>query len=338
MAEFMRIELEGLFACTRESGVPCEWQPLACERCMVEESLGRLVDRRWPDDHAIARALQIEAEVRDYEAVGRVDDILAADREERLLTPDERRLPPAERWTRSAERRDQLLPSAEFNDRAELASVAFENLVTLQSSPEFADAQQADLQALHAWHRRGGEPPELSPATTRQAKRRIAQRRRAATRTKTGEIRVSSTDRRRAPALLPPSYSKQLGRIRAEQDEHELRRLVRQLRHQARQRGLLPRDYDRRRKGGDLRQPGRTKSRSPWATQGSSDIARMLRQASRGTDREAAELRALRKAPELAPTDARRAHMEERFSTLSRKQMRRAAFRQSILRVEQGHP
>jgi hypothetical protein len=247
MAVFMRIELEGLTACSKaQPSDSCTWRPFfPCERCMVEDALGKPVDHRWPDDVAIAHALRIEAEFRDYEAVDRVNEILAADREERLLTPVERELAPAEKWRRSAERRDQLLRIAETNARTELASIAFETLVALQWTPDFTATQAADLRALHRWHRVGGDLPALSKATTKQAKSRMARRRGEAARTKPGEIRVSSTDRRRVLSL-PPSFSTQLGRLRSEQDERELRSLVRQLRHQAKQRGLLPGDYNRR--------------------------------------------------------------------------------------------
>jgi hypothetical protein len=248
MAVFLRIELEGLATCSKaQPSDPCTGEPFfPCERCLVEDALDRPVDHRWPDDLAIAHALQIEAEFRDYEAVDRVNEILAADREERLLAPAERELPPAEKWRRSAERRDQLLPSAEMNDRTEIASVAFETLAALQWTSGFTATQAADLDALHRWHRVGGDPPALSKATTKQAKRRVARRRREAARTRPGEIRTSSTDRRRVLSLTP-SFSTQLRRLRTEQDERELRSLVRQLRHQAKQRGRLPEDYDRRR-------------------------------------------------------------------------------------------
>ena len=247
MAVFMRIESEGLTACSKTwAADACTGEPLfPCERCMVEERLGTPVDSRWPDDLAIAHALQIEAEFRDYEAVDRAKDILAADLDGRLLTAEERGLGAAERWRRSAERRDQLLPSAETNDRTELASVAFETLVALQWTSVFTATQAADLRALHHWHRAGGDPPTLSATTTKQAKRRMARRRREAARTKPGEIRVSRIDRQRVLSLTP-SFSKQLGRLRNEQDPRELRNLIRQLRHQAKTRGLLPRDYNRR--------------------------------------------------------------------------------------------
>jgi hypothetical protein len=120
----------------------------------------------------------------------------------------------------------------------------------------------------------------------------------------------------------------QLGRLRTESDPSELRSLVRQVRHQAKRRGLLPGHYDRsHREHTDARQ-GRS-SGAAWQPQG--QTARKLRQASRGTDREAAELRELRRAPELAPTDPRRTRMGERFSVLSRKQLRRAAFRRATM-------
>ncbi len=122
IAVFMKIELEGLTACTKPKPAdPCAGTPFfPCERCLVEQRLRRPVDPRWPDDLAITHALQIEAEFRDYEAVERVKDILAADLDERLLTAKERELPTAEKWRRSADRREQLLPSAETNDRTEL--------------------------------------------------------------------------------------------------------------------------------------------------------------------------------------------------------------------------
>jgi hypothetical protein len=52
-----------------------------------------------------------------------------------------------------------------------------------------------------------------------------------------------------------------------------------------------------------------------------------LRHAERGMEREVAELRALRAAPELPHRDPRRLTFAERFSTLAAKQARRAAYR-----------
>jgi hypothetical protein len=60
-----------------------------------------------------------------------------------------------------------------------------------------------------------------------------------------------------------------------------------------------------------------------------------LIQASRGLEREVAELRIVRSCAELARGDPRRMSMEKRFHVLSEKQRRRAVFRQALMRQAQ---
>ena len=251
MAVFMRIELEGITACTKARTTdPCADEPFfPCERCMVEERLGTPVDPRWPEDLAIAHALQLEAEFRDYEAVDRADDILTADLDGRLLTAVERAsLSESEQWERSAERRDQLLDCAEINDRTEIESAAFEVLLLRRARRILAgQALSAEEDQMRVEVSRGTSVSVLAEDVRAEAEALVEYRRRAAA----GEIprdrRVSKTNRRRVWTFVNPSFSKQLGRLRTEQNEPELRSLVRQLRHQAKQRRLLPRGYDRRR-------------------------------------------------------------------------------------------
>ena len=251
MAVFMRIELKGLTPCTKaQPADPCAGEPFfPCERCMVEEKLGGPVDPRWPEDLAIAYALQVEAAFRGYEAVDRANDILTADLDGRLLTAKERTsLSQSERWKRSAERRDQLLDSAEFNDRTEMESAAFEVLLLRRARRILADqAPSAEEDKMRVEVSRGAGMSVLGEDVRADAEALVGYRRRAAA----GEIprdrRVSKTNRQRVPTFVNPSFSMQLGRLRTEQDECEMRSLVRQLRHQAKQRGLLPREYDRRR-------------------------------------------------------------------------------------------
>lgn len=250
MAVFMRIEVEGLTVCAKSDHAdPCDGEPFfPCERCLVEETLGRPVDDRRPDDLAIARALQIEAEFRDYEAVDRVNDIQAADLDDRLLTAIEREsLSASEQFIRSAERRDELLPSAEINARTEIASAAFEILLLRRARRIMLDQEpSAEEDEMRLGLSRVAGLPGLSPDVRTEAEALVAYRRRVAA----GEIprdrRVSKADRRRMPTYVNRPFGEQLGRLRTEQDEHEMRRLVRQLRHQAKQRVLLQLDYDRR--------------------------------------------------------------------------------------------
>jgi hypothetical protein len=251
MAVFMRIELEGLTVCTKaQPADPCAGEPFfPCEQCMVEERLGGPVDPRWPDDLAIAYALQVEAAFRDYEAVDRVNDILTADLDGRLLTAEERKsLSESEQWKRSAERRDQLLDSAEINDRTEMESAAYEVLLFRRARRILADqAPEAEEEKMRVEVSRGAGMSVLSEDVRSEAEALVEYRRRASA----GEIprdrRVSKTNRQRIPTFANPSFGKQLGRLRTEEDERKLRSLVRQLRHQAKQRGLLSREYDRRR-------------------------------------------------------------------------------------------
>jgi len=45
-----------------------------------------------------------------------------------------------------------------------------------------------------------------------------------------------------------PSFTEQLGRLADDDREHEIAKLVRELRRQAKDLGFLPRDHDRRRR------------------------------------------------------------------------------------------
>ena len=60
--------------------------------------------------------------------------------------------------------------------------------------------------------------------------------------------RVSATDRHRVPTFETPSFTEQLGRLADDDREHEIAKLVRELRRQAKDLGFLPRDHDRRRR------------------------------------------------------------------------------------------
>ena len=254
MTVFMRIELEGLTTCTKaQPADPCAGKPFfPCERCMVEESLGKHVDPRWPDDLAIARALQIEAEFRDYQAIDRDKDILAADLDDRLLTKDEvASLSPAEQFERSAERRDQLLLSAKINDRIE------SGVSSVRRSPAAPSATQTDRPGAVGrgrpdadrgipWH--GHISPEPGrPCGGRGVGRGSSSRRRRRI-PRTGAFPRQAANESR-PSPTRPSQA--AGRLRTEQDERELRSRVRQLRHQAKHRGLLAPNYNRRIRAND---------------------------------------------------------------------------------------
>jgi hypothetical protein len=109
---------------------------------------------------------------------------------------------------------------------------------------------------------------------------------------------------------------------------------VRDLKRRARRRGFI--DSTQRPVAFDA---GRTRPMSKprrlaWGTEGAEGRKRpltvqerRLRQAERGMEREVAELRVLRTAPELEPDDPRRVVYEERHHTLAAKRIRRAEFR-----------
>ncbi len=98
---------------------------------------------------------------------------------------------------------------------------------------------------------RGRGMSDLSPDVRAEAEALVEYRRRSAAGQIPRDRRVFKANRRRVKTFVNPSFSKQLGRLRTEQGERELRSLVRQLRQQAKQRGLLAPNYNRRIRAND---------------------------------------------------------------------------------------
>ncbi len=320
----VRIELEGLHSCTPAR--PCG--PLwPCERCAVQDELGLRVDASRPSAAAIACALRLEAELRDYLGADRYERIHAASDEQFLSQQEQTRLVPSKQQELASIRRYRELAIAHQAEESEIAAAAWESLVARQCLPDFTDEEASSLQALHQWQRDGGRPPSLPTRIEALGKRLVTQRMKR----ERGELprsrRVSRTNRHRHRTGYAPSFATQLGRLRNETDPNEIKRLIRELRREARNLGLLSRPYRHR------HSRHRARPHAPLHHFDVPPAGRMLIRAARGHEREARELSRLRAYPELAPDDPRRPAMEERFHDLADKQRRRTAFTRPLLRA-----
>ena len=320
---FVRIELEGLHSCAPAR--PCG-PLLRCERCAVQDELGLPVDASRPSAAAIACALRLEAELRDYLGADRAERILAIERDKWLTAGERSRLVPRKQRLLVASRRRRPLAIAYEADQGEVASAAWEILLARQSLPDFTDEEARFLHSLHHWQRDGGPPPRLPPPIQALGQRLVTQRMKR----ERGELprsrRVSRTDRHRYRTGYAPSFSTQLGRLRDESDPIEIKRLIRELRREARNLGLLSRPYRHRhsRHGAHPHAPRHHLDVPP--------AGRMLIRAARGHEREARELNTLRSFADLAPHDPRRPAMEQRFHDLAEKRRRKTAFLRPLLR------
>jgi hypothetical protein len=247
---FVRIETEGLTACPRSSGTKrCDWAPWwPCERCEVEAALGKPVDATRPSDIAIAYALRIWAMYED--ALGdRAAPIHRAHEEGMLLQESERRrLSPRLQERKSRLIRNRLLNDARFNEKLEVFSAAHEILMQGQwLEPDGSGLTPEEASTLQGLQR--GHFPELPPHIRDAAEKRVAERASRARGEKRKDVRWSRADRRRLLTLPSLSFRQQLGLgLSHETDPRKLARLVSELRRQARKRGLLPPDHDRRRR------------------------------------------------------------------------------------------
>ena len=332
-AELVRIEREGLQACSPEAACGPLWR---CESCAVQDRLGTAVDAQKPSALAIAAALRREADLRDYLGADRAERIKTIPDEQFLTTQERARLVPSKQQELASQRRNRELALAYQATENEIASAAWEVLVMNQSQAHFTDEEARSLQQLHRWQATGGPAPLLLKKVERLGRELATHR----CKRERGEIprsrRISRTDRRRIPTGATASFTSQLGRLYDEPDPFEIERLVRELRRQARDLGLLEPTRNRRRRhhGHHHHQPpGAHIHRAELTTQ----TGRKLLRAARGSHREARELSGLRSCVELPESDPRRAAREHRFDQLAAKRRRRTAFLQPLLADLQAH-
>jgi hypothetical protein len=206
-------------------------------RTLVEDDLGRAVERHDPDALAIQKAFQILADYHDYLGVDRVETILKARGDGSLLSDMERKTLSAAGQRRRSELLTEVhLQVARENEAGEIASAAYEILIARQWMPNFTDLEAETLSKLHAWQRTGKNRPELHLEIERDARKLVSTRMRGAR----GEIPrtkpVSHTNRSRMRTYYGPSFRQQLGRLGTETDEREVKKLIAQLARQTKNR------------------------------------------------------------------------------------------------------
>jgi hypothetical protein len=262
-AELVRLDTHGLDSCSGDCGNL--WPLGRCEHHEVEARLGYTVDPGRPSDLAIGHALQLLAEQSAYESsmVGDPTSREAAIREAHSAGQIS--------WKRCVE----LLQAEWTGQENELRSAAFEiapvaeprrrwrrNLDDDELDPrrrlELARMNEGWTKADVALYETLTEPAPLAPleslytaAELRWAKRLTDWRRRQATGTLPRNKPVSQSDRRRIPTYVTPPLHVQLGVIPAATQPAEFERAVRDLRRNAKRRGLHPPNLDRRRKATD---------------------------------------------------------------------------------------